>query len=52
MKHTRTLTRALWLFFGITLLASCTDKMSDYYKEPLWLKGSIYQVLEDTAFFN
>lgn len=52
MKHTCTLIRDLWLFFSITLLASCTDKMSDYYKEPVWLKGSIYQVLEDTAFFN
>jgi len=47
MKHTCTLTRVLWMFFGISMLVSCTDNMKDYYKEPEWLKGSIYQVLED-----
>lgn len=52
MKHTRTLTRALWLFFGISMLVSCTDNMADYYKEPEWLKGSIYQVLEDRGDYS
>jgi len=52
MKYTRSLSRALWLFFALTLLASCSDKMLDYYKEPVWLKGSIYQVLEDRGNYS
>lgn len=52
MKHTCTFTRALWLFFGISMLVSCSDNMADYYKEPVWLKGSIYQVLEDRGDYS
>jgi uncharacterized surface protein with fasciclin (FAS1) repeats len=47
MKHTCTLYRALWMFFSISMLVSCNDNLKDYYKEPEWLKGSIYQVLQD-----
>lgn len=29
------------------LLSSCQDKMKDYYEEPDWIKGSIYEILEE-----
>ena len=28
-------------------LTSCQDEMKDYYEEPNWLRGSIYEILEE-----
>ncbi len=35
------------LFFS-----SCQDKMKDYYEEPDWIKGSIYEILEERGDYS
>jgi uncharacterized surface protein with fasciclin (FAS1) repeats len=48
MKHICNLKQIAWLFITLPFfLVSCEDKMSEYYKEPEWLKGSIFEVLQD-----
>jgi len=48
MKQTRIPVPLRWLLLLLPLVAmSCDDKLADYYKEPDWLKGSIYEVLQD-----
>jgi len=48
MKNTSIFGKFLWLLITLPVLAiSCDDKLAEYYKEPGWLKGSIYEVLED-----
>lgn len=48
MKHIRFLTKALWFFIAVPFLFfSCENNMKEYFKEPEWLKGSIYEVLQE-----
>ncbi|MBN2165414.1 MAG: fasciclin domain-containing protein [Marinilabiliaceae bacterium] len=48
--------RPFWTILFITLLSglltSCEDKMDEYYKTPDWLKGSIYEVLEQRGNYS
>ncbi|MDP4278543.1 MAG: fasciclin domain-containing protein, partial [Bacteroidota bacterium] len=47
MKHTHIFRWTFWSILAIQLLAvSCSQNMDDYYQEPAWLKGSIYEVLQ------
>ena len=32
---------------GVASVSSCQEDMKDYYEEPSWIKGSIYEILED-----
>ena len=44
MKHTRITVPLRWLLLLLPVLTlSCDDKLAEYYKEPDWLKGSIYE---------
>jgi uncharacterized surface protein with fasciclin (FAS1) repeats len=53
MKHICILKKIHWFFVAsFLLLVSCEDKMADYYKEPEWLKGSIFQVLQDKGDYS
>ena len=41
-------TKSLALAIGVALaLVACQDEMKDYYEEPDWLRGSIYEILEE-----
>ena len=41
---------ALASLAGLTV--SCQEDMKDYYEEPNWLKGSIYEILEDNGNYS
>src|SRR5574344_2056806 len=53
MKHTRITVPLRWLLLLLHVLTlTCDDKLAEYYKEPDWLKGSIYEVLQDRGAYT
>jgi len=47
------LTHALLaLLVGGFLMSSCQEDMKEYYEEPDWIKGSIYEILQDAGNYS
>ena len=34
------------------VLSSCQDDMKEYYEEPDWIKGSIYEILQEDGNYD
>lgn len=44
---------SMWLVsILVVLLSSCIDQMDEYYEKPGWLKGNIYQILEQDGNYS
>ncbi len=52
MKNQMCIKSVLWLLLTPLLFSSCLGNLEDYYKEPGWLKGSIYEVLQDKGNYS
>lgn len=46
MKKQTCIKSMMWLLLTPLLFSSCLANLEEYYKEPEWLKGSIYEVLQ------
>ena len=52
MKKQTCIKSVLWLLLIPMLFSSCLGNLEEYYKEPEWLKGSIYEVLQDKGHYS
>lgn len=52
MKKQLRIKSLLGLMLMPLLLTSCLGDLADYYKEPEWLKGSIYEVLQEKGNYD
>lgn len=52
MKNSRFSSTFYWLFSIFLFLYSCQDRIEDHYGIPDWLKGSVWETLEDKGNYS